>query len=63
MKTGRGCFSIAHNDGFVYVFGGVCGAEDKRHTDLNEELNSGERSKSFVEMLTASCEKYDVEND
>ena len=29
MKTGRGCFSVTLNDGFVYVFGGVSGAQER----------------------------------
>ena len=47
MKTGRGCFSIAMNDGFLYVFGGVTGSEV-----LNPSFISGlPTKKEFSEKL------------
>ena len=38
MKTGRGCFSLALNDGFVYVFGGVTGAQEPATTNETVKL-------------------------
>ena len=63
MKTGRGCFSLVLNDGFVYVFGGVTGAHEQLTESPDEEHKSGSQSRGFTEKLSPTCEKYDVEND
>ena len=71
MLTGRGCFGVGLNDGFVYVFGGVTGRDfnhltGKDRVSVNSEIDSAKRHDSIEndkEGLCNKCEKYDVEND
>ena len=68
MKTGRGCFSLALNDGFVYVFGGVTGAQEQLTESPDGEHESRSQSHGSTSFynttkLSPTCEKYDVEND
>ena len=71
MKTGRGCFGVVLNDGYVYVFGGVTGRDfnhlvGKDRVKVNNEID-GAKSRDSVdngkEGLCDKCEKYDIEND
>ena len=59
MKSGRGCFSITMNDGFLYVFGGATGVE----TIAPSFISGLHTHREFEEKLIVQCEKYDVEND
>ena len=56
MRQGRGCFALTLNEGFLYVFGGIHGERERLSEVPPDKSQSND-------ILIASCEKYDIEND
>ena len=65
MQTGRGCFGVAYNLNWVFVFGGVKGTQFNQNKGKQDRVSFDidENTETREGGLLSLCEKYDVEND